>query len=394
MLVDEPRAAAAQRLGQQRHRVGARVERRRVELDELDVGERRAGAPGEREAVAGGLDRIRRPREDLADAAGRQHDRAGAVQHDGPSGVAREDAGHAAAVHHELERQGALEDAQAAAVAQPLAERADDLGAGGIAGVQDARARVRGLAREVEPAGGVAVEPRAERQELRQAIGAVGVSRAHRGRVAEPSGDGQGVGGVQRRRVARRHRARDAALRPGARAGLPEQALREEVDAAGAEAERHGEAGDARAEDDDVGLADASRSRGASVGPLRGRPPASARRRGARARRRRARSRRACSSVCSERRIFGSVMRFMCGHRLHGRTNSTSGELHGDVVAHRALGDQHHLRWASPCRGGRSCRRSSRRSRRRRARPAGTPGARGPTRPGCCSRGSGRSRRR
>ena len=49
-----------------------------------------------------------------------------------------------------------------------------------------------------------------------------------------------------------------------------------------------------------------------------------------------------CSIVSSARRILGSVMRFMCGQRLQGRTNSTSGMLDGDVVAHRALGDHHH----------------------------------------------------
>ena len=29
--------------------------------------------------------------------------------------------------------------------------------------------------------------------------------------------------------------------------------------------------------------------------------------------------------LSSARRIFGSVIRFMCGHRLQGRINSTSG---------------------------------------------------------------------
>ena len=49
-------------------------------------------------------------------------------------------------------------------------------------------------------------------------------------------------------------------------------------------------------------------------------------------------------SVSSARRIFGSVIRFMCGHRLQGRTNSISGMLDRDVVAHRAFGHQHDAR--------------------------------------------------
>ena len=48
-----------------------------------------------------------------------------------------------------------------------------------------------------------------------------------------------------------------------------------------------------------------------------------------------------CCIVSSARRILGRVIRFMCGQRLQGRTNSISGLLDGDVVAHRAFGHQH-----------------------------------------------------
>ena len=73
--VDERRPGAAQRLGEERHRVGPHVEGGRVELDELEIGEARARAPGEGEAVAGGLGRVGGAREDLADAAGGEDDR-------------------------------------------------------------------------------------------------------------------------------------------------------------------------------------------------------------------------------------------------------------------------------------------------------------------------------
>ena len=57
-------------------RVGAEPQHRRVELHELQVAQHRAGAQRDRHAVAGGDRRVRGRREDLAEAAGRQHDRA------------------------------------------------------------------------------------------------------------------------------------------------------------------------------------------------------------------------------------------------------------------------------------------------------------------------------
>ena len=77
LRVDEHRAFAAHRLGDQRERVLRRVERGRMELHELHVGQRHAGAMRDREAVAGGDDGIRRVAIDLAAAAGREHGRVG-----------------------------------------------------------------------------------------------------------------------------------------------------------------------------------------------------------------------------------------------------------------------------------------------------------------------------
>ena len=75
--VDEDRAFAAHRLGDERERILRRVERRRMELHELHVGERDAGAMRDREAVARRDDRIRRVAIDLAAAARREHGRVG-----------------------------------------------------------------------------------------------------------------------------------------------------------------------------------------------------------------------------------------------------------------------------------------------------------------------------
>ena len=74
MAVDDGGALAAQRLGEQRHRVVAHRQRRGVELDELEVGEPRAGARRHSEPVAGGLDRVGGARIDAAEAAGGEDD--------------------------------------------------------------------------------------------------------------------------------------------------------------------------------------------------------------------------------------------------------------------------------------------------------------------------------
>ena len=71
--VDEVGALAAYRLGDQRLLalgVRAEEEHRRVELHELQVGDLRAGAQRERDAVAGGDRRVGGRGEDLAHAAG------------------------------------------------------------------------------------------------------------------------------------------------------------------------------------------------------------------------------------------------------------------------------------------------------------------------------------
>ena len=90
--------------------------------------------------------------------------------------------------------------------------------------------------------------------------------------------------------------------------------------------------------------------------------------------------------VSSARRMLASVMRFICGHRLHGRTNSIVGMLHGDVVAHRAFGDQHDPRRLLLSRRSRSSPRSSRRNPPPPPRRAGIPDAPAPPRPDATSR--------
>ena len=72
-VVHEQRALAAERLGEQETVVD---ERRRVELHELEVGERGAGAVGEGDPFAERTGRVRRPLPERGVAAGREHRRA------------------------------------------------------------------------------------------------------------------------------------------------------------------------------------------------------------------------------------------------------------------------------------------------------------------------------
>ncbi len=69
-LVDERRPLAAHGLGDQRHRIEARGERCRVELHELEVGEQRAGARGDRQPRAPLAARIGRIAVERAEPAG------------------------------------------------------------------------------------------------------------------------------------------------------------------------------------------------------------------------------------------------------------------------------------------------------------------------------------
>ena len=86
-------ALAPQRLADQRL-LGARrrrgVERGRVELHELEVGDHGAGPQRQRHPVAGGDRRVRGGRVDLAHAAGGEHDRPGQHRADAVLGALAE----------------------------------------------------------------------------------------------------------------------------------------------------------------------------------------------------------------------------------------------------------------------------------------------------------------
>ena len=174
------------------------------------------GPRRERDAGAARVEGIGRDAIKVADAAGRQH-RVCAGEPMRP--IFRVDAEHAprlAVIHHDFIGGNALDHLDRRRLPHPLRQRLHDRPAGGVAlDPNDAAMRVRRLARGLQHAKRVAVERRAVCQKIvdprprlqRHAERDVGVDEAGAG--------GDGVGGVNLRRVALRDRRRDAALRPG-----------------------------------------------------------------------------------------------------------------------------------------------------------------------------------
>ena len=172
-----------------------------MELDVLEVQGGRAGALGHREAAADRVARVRRVEEEAADAAGREDrevredrvDLALAVEHvraeagvlervplgDVPRLVARRD---------EVDRGRLREERDVLLAGEPGEEGRLDRPSRGVGRVDDARDRVRALAREVQLAARRARERDADRVEedllhdLRAAVG--------RGTPRPPAGTG------------------------------------------------------------------------------------------------------------------------------------------------------------------------------------------------------------
>ena len=161
-VVDEDGPLAAHRLGDQRLLTGgplAEEQHRRVELDELEVGDPRAGPQRRRHPVAGRHRRVGRRGVDLAEPAGREHDRppeggADAVDLPLPDDVQRHAADGAVGGRAEVDDEGVLDDLDAG-VARDRVERGDegarDLRARGVtAGVGDPVAVVAALAGQLD----------------------------------------------------------------------------------------------------------------------------------------------------------------------------------------------------------------------------------------------------
>jgi hypothetical protein len=178
--VDQHRALAPDRLADQRLLPaggGAEPERGRVELDELQVGDHRAGPQRQRDAVAGGHGRVRGRGEHLAHPAGGQHDRAGQHRADAVRAALAEHVqahpgGPAVGAAEQVEHQRVLDQRDAGVAGDRLLQRALHLGAGRVAaGVHDPVAVVAALPGQRQAAVRVGVEHRAALDQLAQPAG-------------------------------------------------------------------------------------------------------------------------------------------------------------------------------------------------------------------------------
>ncbi len=121
VAVEQVGALASQRLGDEEARRRLVVERGGVELHELEVGDLGARAPGRGQAVAGRDERVGGDAEDLAGAAGREHDRVGPEHLElARLGVEHERADAAFAGGEQVDEEALLEHADALRCAQRL----------------------------------------------------------------------------------------------------------------------------------------------------------------------------------------------------------------------------------------------------------------------------------
>ena len=132
----------------------------------------------------------------------------------------------------EVDDERVLDDLDARVVADPVErgdERPGDLGAGGVAaGVGDPVAVVAALAGQLDLAAGVAVELRAEGDELADPVGPLGDERAHGLDVAQPDPGDEGVVEVLVGGVLGVEGRGDAALGPLRRPGRQHRLRHEE----------------------------------------------------------------------------------------------------------------------------------------------------------------------
>ena len=188
-----------------------------MELDELEIGDARAGQVRERDAVAGRHGGIRRLAIDLARAAGGQQRGARARLGRARRRRSRNRTPATRAVLDDgLHRHGVIETSTDREADEPRGQHAADLAAGRVVRVQHAPDRVRAFAREVERAVRRAIERRAPLDQLVERSAALPTRARARPLVAQPvagarSCPRRGVRASRRRR--RRRRCRPARSR-------------------------------------------------------------------------------------------------------------------------------------------------------------------------------------
>jgi hypothetical protein len=134
--IDQPRPFAADGLADQVPRSTGDIEARRMELHELEVGDRRARTPCHGDRIAGGHLRVGRLPIDLARAAAREHDRPGPHDLQAEARVPRQDARGATLARilpgQDIKREAAIEEPNRAQPAHLGDQRRSQRGAGRI----------------------------------------------------------------------------------------------------------------------------------------------------------------------------------------------------------------------------------------------------------------------
>ena len=238
LVVEKKGALAAQRLGEEQRRID---ERRRMELDELEIGQCRARAVRGRHALAHCARRIRGSLPQRGGATRRKERRA--CRDRAPVG---HDADAALVVAPDREHSLALGNGDPRVREDAFRELAGDAVAGrGASCVHDATEAVSTLEAEA------LVELDTELDEIADPCGCLVGQHRDGARATEPAAGPKRVLGMQRRVVVLPHCCCDAALGEEAR-GREQRSLRENEDVTlGRSTERGEEPGDASADDDE-----------------------------------------------------------------------------------------------------------------------------------------------
>jgi len=214
-FVAKDRPVAPESLGKERAREHRRDEGRRMELHELHVGNRHAGAKCDGKSIGCGLRRIRRHVEELTRAPGRKddHPRSDAPDRAFVIDVSKTDT--PSVLEEQITDEAALKDGHVA-----LSQRDDD-GASDLCsrrdtpGVHDSRDRVSTFAGELERSVARAIEIRSPSSEVGDAPRTFFYKDPGRGFVAKTRAGAHGVGKVEIERVIlERGDRRYSSLRP------------------------------------------------------------------------------------------------------------------------------------------------------------------------------------
>src|SRR3984893_3172572 len=315
-LVDENGALAPHGLADELKRQRLAIERGRMKLDKFEIGQGRARLRREGQPFAPRANGIGAILEQAADSACRD-DGALRSENRGAADAFGENSCHAVVFDEQPPRRETLDQGDRARFARKTGQWPHDFASAGIAaGMNDPPPRVRRFEAKGKFALAVAVERHATPDQFADRGRRGFEDRARDRFVAETIAGLERIGEMQRKIVVRPNTRGNPALGEDARGFNSKRRFAEEDYRPGRQAKSGGQARQTAAYDDACPRAvDNIHQCTASM-------RSTARRAGA------AISGRICTSCCivsSARRILRSVIFFICGQRLQGRMNSSSG---------------------------------------------------------------------